>query len=344
MKYSFSTHSTCGFNIKWSPLSCFEKFRCKKECDEEDSIILAGTTNTDGTGSATNLSLDNADIYLVGEGEIIQDDIVVIQSDEDGGSTYVVPTFWNKDATGFGYKEVKVTNDDAVVFVAGVVDVDINNCYNYGSQITVVDAKRGEIHTGKGDDTINVTILSNNTLWSNHFEIDTGKGSDTITLQAFQNSQNTSYTIDAGRGHDVIDVASLSPASDDPSLDIVRSVDGGRGLDALLLGDTQNTTFSNFEALIGNGTTSLMIDESMLENNGSKWLGLVIANCDIEFSDGLSVESVSASLSSVETQFVDSFDSIALSLAKTAADFSVVEINNGDQSYSLLVDDISAFI
>ena len=54
------------------------------------------------------------------------------------------------------------------------------------STVTIDGAKRGDITTGDGDDTVDIDAQTNNDGWSNLFDIDTGAGDDTVTVTGDQ--------------------------------------------------------------------------------------------------------------------------------------------------------------
>ncbi|MGG2478615.1 rhizobiocin, partial [Rhizobium sp. BR5] len=59
------------------------------------------------------------------------------------------------------------------------VQVDVLLGGTGSSNVEVLNAKRGNISTGAGNDTINLSVVSNEKTWVNTFNIDTGAGNDT---------------------------------------------------------------------------------------------------------------------------------------------------------------------
>lgn len=103
-------------------------------------------------------------------------------------------------------------------------------------EVRVDGAKRGEVTTGTGDDTVWIGVDSNSGDWNNVMKITTGDGADTITVtvatrdysgSAFQAAYDASWThsvILAGAGDDVI--------TGGRSTEII---DGGSGDDTVIL-------------------------------------------------------------------------------------------------------------
>jgi hypothetical protein len=299
------------------------------------SIINVGTTNTDGTGSATNLSAAVATATLSGSG-VYQNGVDMINAGF-GSMTYAYVDVWNK----LGYKEVQINNDSDFVLVKNFVDVDITNTNDDGAVINVLDAKRGHITTADGDDTISITTFSNSASWSNTFNINSGDGDDSITLTASTkvptgytsaNSQYTSFHIEAGAGDDSVNVSGLkAPVSSAVS----RVVDGGEGLDTLTLSGDDSVSFSNFEVVIGtekNFGTSITVDSDLLVANASEF-GLVFSNVDVSFDSGTELV-VSSMLSDAQTDYLDS-------LGLDASDYASLTTYVNDHAYTVFTDDHS---
>ncbi|RQW64959.1 hypothetical protein [Vibrio viridaestus] len=285
------------------------------------SVINTGTTNTDGTGSATNLDESNATLTVT-DGESIYDDGAYLNETD---SSYVYVDEWNKD----GFKEAQVYSDDSEVIVNNFVDVDIENS-SEDAHVYVYEAKRGNITTSDGDDTISVSVKSNNINWSNTFNVNSGNGDDIITFDNYENSQNTSLNIDAGDGNDTVDISGLNVA--DVSEGVSRDIDGGDGLDTLVLSSQTGVTFENFEVITAansDSTVELTLDSDLLATNGSED-GLVLTGFDVDASD---FDSASVSdLSADDASYLSS-------LGLDASDYTALTVDYGDTSYHVLTDD-----
>jgi len=218
--------------------------------------IKIGTTNTNGSGSATNLDdrhevlatpkYNNASTSTSGYTASVDADQNLIQA---------TASRWN----GYDTKEVKVDANDRNIKVANFVDVDINAQGSLaGIEVEVLDAKRGEVNTGAGDDRIEVAMKSNGAskAWNNMFTIDSGAGNDAIVMTNSKNSNYTSIDINAGSGDDVIDISAVSAGSTDVS----RVINGGSGNDFVLGSDSADFIDGGTENdyIMGNGGNDIL--------------------------------------------------------------------------------------
>jgi hypothetical protein len=293
------------------------------------SVINVGTTNTDGTGSATNLSASVATASLIDFGSTSIDSSQLYNIDIPHGQTVTVLSVdtWNKT----GFKEAQVHNDSDIVIIDNFVDVDINNTNTEGSEIYVYNAKRGNITTSDGDDTIEIGVYSNSSDWTNTFTIDSGAGNDSILMTNVQNSKYTSFDIDAGSGNDKVDVSDLSSPY---ASSVSRLVDGGEGIDTLVISDN-SVSFSNFEVVVGSESdfsTSIAITSDLLASNASDF-GLVFSNLDLSFSSDLEFDTTSI-LSTEQSDYLDS-------LGFDASDYASLTTYIDDVSYTIFTDDES---
>lgn len=154
----------------------------------------------------------------------------------DGGqaATLTLDRSWNtiKNAEVFAFTGEALT-------LANWVDVWVHLENEFGQTITIDGAKRGEVRTGGGDDTVWIGVDSNDKGWTNHFEVATGAGDDTITVAtstkdysissfktAAYDGRWTTTDIDAGAGND--------------------TVTGGVGDDTIRLGEGDDTARGGF--------------------------------------------------------------------------------------------------
>ncbi len=70
------------------------------------------------------------------------------------------------------------------------------------STILIDGAKRGNITTGDGNDSVEINSFTNNAGWSNNFNINTGAGDDVIDLTGDKGL--TQFNVDAGDGDDQV--------------------------------------------------------------------------------------------------------------------------------------------
>ncbi|MDP2573394.1 hypothetical protein Q8W40_14475 [Vibrio penaeicida] len=294
------------------------------------TTTYVGTTNTDGTGSASGLTAGNATQSLVGVGSISADGVNLESTGGVLSATILSSDSWNKA----GYKEAKVDGNDQIVYVNNFVDVDIDNQNNNGASIAVSNAKRGEIDTGTGNDNIAVSAYSNSISWGNLFEINSGAGNDTISITNAKNSQFTQFDIDAGTGNDEVDVSGLlGPAAGVTG----RDADGGSGFDVLKLSGTDTVTFENFEVVKGTGKVApaaLTIDSTLLAANDAEsevGFGLVLSNIDLTLDGSITGHSSSA-LSSAEEMYLQA-------QGLNADVFFSVTVYTADDAYQILTTD-----
>ncbi|WP_284766409.1 rhizobiocin [Agrobacterium sp. CFBP2214] len=144
------------------------------------------------------------------------------------------------------------------------VQVDVHLGGTGSSTVEVLNAKRGNISTGAGNDTVTVSVVSNEKTWVNNFNIDTGAGNDTIIVKAgaafndasaagtgglaantgavnggagITDGSFTSVKIDAGAGNDTIDLSGVKLAS--------SLVTGGKGIDHIIASGGADTFVFN---------------------------------------------------------------------------------------------------
>ena len=107
------------------------------------------------------------------------------------------------------------------------------------STILIDGAKRGNITTGDGNDSVEVNSFTNNAGWSNDFNIDTGAGADTIDLTGDKGL--TQFNVDAGEGNDQVVIDGDYYASQAHLGSGDDSFTGGSGDDTLYGGDGNDT-------------------------------------------------------------------------------------------------------
>ncbi|BCL73132.1 rhizobiocin [Vibrio nigripulchritudo ATCC 27043] len=294
------------------------------------TTTYVGTTNTDGTGSASGLNAGNAALSLIGTGSVSADGVSLESTGGILSATVLSSDTWNKA----GYKEAKVDGNDNLVYVNNFVDVDIDNNNSQGASILVANAKRGTIDTGNGNDAITIAAFSNSLNWGNLFEVNSGFGNDIITITHAKNSQFTRFEIDAGAGNDVVDVSGLlGPAVGAEH----RFADGGSGFDVLKLSGTDTVSFENFEVVRGAGKiapAALTIDSALLAANNAEaevGFGLVLSNIDITL-DGSILGHDSYELTADEAMYLDA-------QGLDAEDFYSVTVYTEEGAYQILTSD-----
>ena len=135
------------------------------------------------------------------------------------------------------------------VTIGNFVAVQVALTNNQNNTVTVTDAKRGNIVTGSGNDTISVSAKSD-TNDINMMTIAAGDGANRIS---FNGAANTRTTITAGSGADVITISGQANAaiSSGAGNDTIRSgtgsstLAGGAGDDTYWVNSAGTTVFEN---------------------------------------------------------------------------------------------------
>jgi Ca2+-binding RTX toxin-like protein len=129
-------------------------------------------------------------------------------------------------------KNVLVESDTAANIVLNdFVHADVYFGGTGNSSVEIHNVKRGNIETGSGNDSVLVSLSTNDNSWQNLFDVDTGAGNDTITFRQGDQTgiaktvdgRHTTVTIDAGAGSDVVDLSGLNLK--------LATINGGAGND-----------------------------------------------------------------------------------------------------------------
>ena len=98
---------------------------------------------------------------------------------------------------------VAIENGDSTdVAIHGFVHADVVLGGAGGSAVTIVDAKRGSVVTGDGDDTIDTAAYSDGAGNGNRFDVAAGAGNDVVTVTGY--ASYTNVVADGGDGNDTI--------------------------------------------------------------------------------------------------------------------------------------------
>lgn len=175
-----------------------------------DSSFLDGSTETTtgapsaGVGSV----VDNSTISVAGSSSSVGNGgTVAVDFDADTNAfAFDVVGKWNS------VKDVEVVGTTANIALSDFVHADVTLTGNGGSSVSVLNTKRGNITTGGGDDTVHLTLLTNDAGWQNTFAIKTGAGNDTIVIgngtamsgAKVADGSLTTVTIEGGAGNDSI--------------------------------------------------------------------------------------------------------------------------------------------
>ena len=324
-------------------------------------MVIFGSTNTDGTGSAANLSQFNGQMidwqfdsiaYYMHENFKFETEHVsaFIQNISDMGAFGVDVTNhgpWN----GEGVKELFIRDtglynisETTEMNVGGFVDVNIalSNVDAWWGTFTlnINGAKRGDVDLSSFEQNIhlNIDAYSNSGSWGNLYTIATGNGDDTVTFSASSEQSNTHWTefsVDLGAGDDRF-VLALHSAD---SADMTRFIDGGDGFDEIaLFADSIALDFANVEWINAkDSTVELRLTEQQLATNGDDTFGLIVSNAQIEFTDSIIDIDVTA-LSDAQYAYLDGLDSDL-----SAEDYFAVTAYGSDASYQLLMNNVDNY-
>ena len=318
--------------------------------------LITGSSNTDGSGGAENLTVENGHEIDLEQGWVIDDpnpydtdahltdgDTTITTSEDEAGNglhdidiTIENTGEWNDD----GQKELSVDTDDAAHYLngAGSASITIENFVDVNLHATdtgswtgvtyvIEGAKRGTIDFSDSTDKTNSNDLdiiahSNGDHWDNTFEITGSENSDHFSISGDSSTQYTEFSVDLGAGRDTfsVDVAAANSSV------TTRFVDGGEGFDTLTItGDIEELgiEFVNFERIHGSSGDSLAtvtLNENVLTHNGSEDAPLIVENAAVEFTGD--IESISATESDYGNNYYD------------------VTVNYDDASYTVITDHI----
>ncbi|WP_416068182.1 rhizobiocin [Rhizobium sp. ZK1] len=156
-------------------------------------------------------------------------------------------------------KNVLAQSDSAEnVYFKDFVQADVHLGGTTASTVEILNVKRANVSTGSGNDTVTISLLSNDKSWVNAATVDTGAGNDTITIKAGQglsaiggitgakavnggngitDGSNSSVIINAGAGDDTIDLHGVNLKS--------STVTGGTGVDHMIASGGADTFVFN---------------------------------------------------------------------------------------------------
>lgn len=146
-----------------------------------------------GPDSGTVVGGDEMDLPRVPD-----DAEITVARDAEGDVEVKLASDWND------VKNIRAESDTAAdIHVENFVHADVHFGDGGDSRITLVDAKRGFITTGDGDDRVEVSGQSFSTAWSNLFDVRTGDGDDVMVFGGAPNG-NSELFFDGGDGVDTL--------------------------------------------------------------------------------------------------------------------------------------------
>lgn len=218
--------------------------------DQETYRLLDEATTQTKSGSSLNSGIIQVDNPA--------NKVAVGYNADTNSFNFDVTTAWNS------VKNVLAKSDTSEnLSFKDFVHVDVHLGGTGSSNVEVLNAKRGNISTGSGNDTVTVSLVSNEKFWVNAFNVDTGAGNDSITFKAGKAFNDTSaegtggiasapavnggagvtdgsfttVKIDAGAGDDKIDLSGVNLAS--------SLVTGGKGVDRIIASGGADTFVFN---------------------------------------------------------------------------------------------------
>lgn len=120
-------------------------------------------------------------VASIGDSGALLNGLVGVVGSPDAGSGLVLDVLgaWNS------VKNASVLSDEAGrVTLAGFVHADVALGGGGDSSVVLYGAKRGNVLTGGGDDTVTIEAASNVYAWVNEFRVATGDGDDAVVVRA----------------------------------------------------------------------------------------------------------------------------------------------------------------
>ncbi len=180
-----------------------------------DIVLTVSNVTTDGRfqNLADNFVLPNqgpdsfalipgSDMDIAGLPGSVQ---VNLTRDASGNADVELMSSWNS------LKNLRAESDTAAdLTIDNFVHTDIHFGGGGDSHITIINAKRGFITTGDGNDTIDIDATSNIDTWSKLFDIETGAGDDTVIFEGAPIGLSA-LDFDGGDGIDTLKI--IGPSS-----------------------------------------------------------------------------------------------------------------------------------
>ncbi|ODN42139.1 cadherin-like domain-containing protein [Piscirickettsia litoralis] len=201
------------------------------------------------------------------------DQISVTYQDENAASLQL-DSGWNS------IKNALAQSDEAAdITMTDFVRSDVKLGGDGDSSVVIDGAKRGDISTGEGDDSVDVTAKTNNAGWSNTFNIDTGAGADAVSLEGDKGL--TEFNVDTGAGADEVKLGADYKNSEVNVGEGHDVVTGGEGED-IVYGGAGNDNLSGGEGddILYGGDAAFSVER----NRGSDTIEVGDIPDDVEIS------------------------------------------------------------
>jgi Ca2+-binding RTX toxin-like protein len=215
-----------------------------------DALALNGGSYSDqpsGEGVGDVITTTSVDVASVGANSGTGGSVSIGYL-SNGSFNFDVDGAWNSVKNALAQSD----HNESLTF-KDFVQVDAYLGNGGDSFLEIDNVKRGTIATGDGNDTIKLSLLTNDSSWQNQFNISSGDGNDSIVLtQGSASSANakatstidghlTTLTLDTGAGNDTIDLSAVKLK--------VANVTGGAGNDTIYASQG-NDTF-HYSAIAG---------------------------------------------------------------------------------------------
>jgi FecR protein len=186
---------------------------------------------------------------------------IALQRDGDGNVDVALTSAWDS------VKNIRAESDTAAdIRIENFVHADVSFGNGGDSEITIIDAKRGFVTTGNGNDTITIDAVSNGPGYSHTFELNTGAGDDRVVFDGASDGLSVLH-FSGGAGTDTLSLTGPGQSFDLSSGQIqisgVERIDiSGTGGDATLtlpstlldgLKDTVNPLTNTPQTLVVDG-------------------------------------------------------------------------------------------
>jgi len=233
--------------------------------EAQNSNALDGSTEHHETTSPSGSTFDVDSVVVGGPGN----EVAVDYDQNTNSFNFDVVGKWNS------VRNVLAQSDSAEnVYFKDFVQADVHLGGNASSTVEILNVKRANVSTGAGNDTVTISLVTNDSSWVNAVSVDSGAGNDTITIKSgvgfkdgsaagtggitgatafnggngFVDGRYTTVDIKAGAGSDTIDLSDTHLKS--------STVDGGTGIDHMIASSGADT----FVFHLGDMAKSLITD------------------------------------------------------------------------------------
>ena len=220
--------------------------------DAQNSNALDDSTQQHETTNGNGSSIGSGPVTVGGPG--VGGEVALSFDPEANAFVFDVVGKWNS------VRNVLAQSDSAEnVYFKDFVQADVHLGGSSASSVEILNVKRANVSTGAGNDTVTISLLTNDSSWVNAVAVNTGAGNDTITIKSgvgfkdgsdagtggitgatafnggngFTDGRYTTVDIKAGAGNDTVDLSGVNLKS--------STVEGGTGIDHLIASSGADT-------------------------------------------------------------------------------------------------------